>query len=311
VVRDLLTGYVPGGWLKQADFSTLVRVGASYVSEDEKERHDDTVWRVKIGGRWLWVYIIVEFQGKSSPWMALRMTEYMTQLAWQIIRENKKGGLPEGRIPPILPVVLYNGEPKWNAAVNVADCFVEPPDGLEAFLPRFRYLLLDEKRLKLNPAREVRNFAEAVFRMESGQTKEEVFAVIKALAEVLRAPEMEPLRRAFHVWTTGLLKRRTKDTRIIKEIDGIDDIFEERAMAETIYWDEIIFKKGEKKGERKGEKKGAANMLVRLLTRRFGQLPTWAEARLRKAKSAQLEEWSDKVLDAKTLADVLGEPEQR
>ena len=29
MVRDLLTGYMPGAWLSQADFSTLERVNAS------------------------------------------------------------------------------------------------------------------------------------------------------------------------------------------------------------------------------------------------------------------------------------------
>ncbi|MDR0842981.1 MAG: Rpn family recombination-promoting nuclease/putative transposase, partial [Acidobacteriota bacterium] len=64
MVRDLLVGYAPGKWLEDVDFSTLTRVNGSYVAEDEKQRHDDMVWRVKIGGRWLWVYVILEFQSE-------------------------------------------------------------------------------------------------------------------------------------------------------------------------------------------------------------------------------------------------------
>ena len=33
VVRDLLTGYAQGKWLNDADFSTLVHINGSYVSE--------------------------------------------------------------------------------------------------------------------------------------------------------------------------------------------------------------------------------------------------------------------------------------
>lgn len=36
MVRDLLTGYMPGPWLAQADFSTLERVNARYVSDTER-----------------------------------------------------------------------------------------------------------------------------------------------------------------------------------------------------------------------------------------------------------------------------------
>jgi uncharacterized membrane-anchored protein YjiN (DUF445 family) len=129
-----------------------------------------------------------------------------------------------------------------------------------------------------------------------------VFDVVKALAEMLRAPELKALRRAFNMWIKGLLKRRTNDTKIIEKIDGIKDIFEGYDMAEIAYeyWDDIIEKKGELKGETK--------VLVRQLTRRFGPLPKWAEARVNKAKSAQLEKWLDAVLDASNLTEVLGAP---
>jgi predicted transposase YdaD len=313
MVRDLLVGYVPGRWLEDADFSTLAHVNGSYVSKSERQRHDDQVWRLKIGGRWLWVYIVLEFQSGSDPWMAVRMMEYVSLLAGQIVRENRKSELPEGRIPPILPIVLYNGLPGWSAELDVADCFIEPPGGLEAYQPRLRYLLLDERRLRSAPEGEVRNFADAVFRMEANHGKDEVFAVIRALAEVLRAPERKPLRDAFHVWTTRLLQRHTRDTRIIETIGGINDIFEEYVMAEAIYedWGVAAERKGFQRGEAKGKATGEANMLVRLLTRRFGPLPQWAETRVRRAQSAQLEAWSDLVLDAPNLTEVLGAPDRQ
>ena len=78
-VRDLLTGYMPGAWLEQADFNTLERVNASYVSESERQRHDDMVWRLKVGEQWVWVYLLLEFQSEPDPWMALRMMVYVQQ----------------------------------------------------------------------------------------------------------------------------------------------------------------------------------------------------------------------------------------
>ena len=309
IVRDILIGYAPGKWLENADFSTLTHINGSYVSEVGKQRHDDVVWRVKINGRWLWVYIILEFQSESDTWMALRMMEYTTQLALQIVREHKKYDLPEGRIPPILPIVLYNGLPVWNAATDAADCFIEPPDGLEAFLPRLRYLLLDEHRLQQSRTEEIRNFADAVFRMEANRGTDKVFAIIKALAEMLNAPELESLRRAFNAWTKGLLQRHAPDTKIIEKISGITDIFKEYDMAEAVYvnWGDTCRKEGEMKGEVKGEIK----ILIRQLSRRFGQLPKWAESRINKAEPAQLENWADAVLDASNLTEILGTPDNQ
>ncbi|WP_233490178.1 hypothetical protein [Thiocapsa marina] len=44
------------------------------------------------------------------------------------------------------------------------------------------------------------------------------------------------------------------------------------------------------------------------MIRRFGALPTWAEARLEQAGEAELEVWADRVLECGTLEDVLKDP---
>ena len=67
MVRDLLIGYMPGEWLKDADFTSLSRVNGSYVSEKEHQRHDDMVWRLKVGQQWVWVYLLLEFQSEPDP----------------------------------------------------------------------------------------------------------------------------------------------------------------------------------------------------------------------------------------------------
>ena len=104
----------------------------------------------------------------------------------------------------------------------------------------------------------------------------------------------------------GLLKRHDQYNRITETVDGIYDIFEEYDMAEAAYanW----FDEYEKKGLKEGRKEGEANLLVKLLTHRFGPLPKWAETRVNKAKSAQLEKCATAVLDASNLTEVLGAP---
>ena len=57
-------------WLKEADFTSLKRVNASYVSEKEHQRHDDMVWRLKVGQQWVWVYLLLEFQSEPDPWQS-------------------------------------------------------------------------------------------------------------------------------------------------------------------------------------------------------------------------------------------------
>jgi hypothetical protein len=61
---------------------------------------------------------------------------------------------------------------------------------------------------------------------------------------------------------------------------------------------------GEQRGEKRGEQRGAASVLKRLLTRRFEQLPAWAEERLEKASRDELEQWADRVIEAESLEQV-------
>jgi len=56
--------------------------------------------------------------------------------------------------------------------------------------------------------------------------------------------------------------------------------------------------------EQKGIEKGKALLLQHLLVRRFGALPSELVTRIGSATQAQIEGWSDRVLDAASLEEV-------
>lgn len=49
----------------------------------------------------------------------------------------------------------------------------------------------------------------------------------------------------------------------------------------------------------------ALSLLVRLITKRFGNLPEWAQSKLHAATPAQIESWAEKTLEAQTLEECL------
>lgn len=55
---------------------------------------------------------------------------------------------------------------------------------------------------------------------------------------------------------------------------------------------------------RRRPSKGAAEIIERLLTRRFGPLPKTVRKKLEKASMKQLEAWSDALPDAQSLKQV-------
>ena len=314
MVRDLLRDWVPGEWIAEADFSTLERVNGSYVADNQKQRHDDMVWRLRLKDRWLWVYLVLEFQSEPDEWMALRMLVYLGLLSQDLV---KRGELAEGRLPPILPLVLYNGLPPWRAATDAADLFASAPRGLEAFRPRLAYHLIDEARLQLHPAASVRTAVEALFRLEHGRTPDDLRRVIQALDALLRDPDQAGIRRAFTVWIKSLLRRKA-GSHTIQEIDRINDILEADTMlAERIEnWFEEATRKGVQQGRvegrmegrAEGRMEGEAKLLVRLLERRFGPLPQAVVDQLFQASETQLETWGEAVLSAASLQAVFDQP---
>ncbi|MDM8526144.1 hypothetical protein QUF80_22440 [Desulfococcaceae bacterium HSG8] len=59
-------------------------------------------------------------------------------------------------------------------------------------------------------------------------------------------------------------------------------------------------------GRHMGRQEEAMNTLNRLLFQRFKTVPVWAEELLKKAELRNLEQWTDRILDAKNIEEVFG-----
>ena len=100
----------------------------------------------------------------------------------------------------------------------------------------------------------------------------------------------------------------------IKTMLALNDI----ELKQTRFYQEIAEEErqiGEQKGEQKGRQKGRQEgrqegeqiLLQRMLTRRFGEFPDWAQKRLLQANPEQLEQWADRLLDAPSLDTVFND----
>jgi hypothetical protein len=138
MVEQLLRGFLREGWAAELDFSTLEKVSGSFVSDDLRERHDDVIWKLRWTGeeeRWFWVYLVLEFQSTPDPFMPVRLLAYVGLLLQELIRQGKlKAG---DLLPAILPIVLYRGDLRWRAPLDLSSLFVPAPPGLDRYLPQF------------------------------------------------------------------------------------------------------------------------------------------------------------------------------
>ena len=163
MVEDLLRGFVHEGWVQRVDFSTLERVTQSFVTDDLREREDDIIWRVRWGRqRWLYVYLLIEFQSTVEWFMAVRLMVYIGLLYQALIRSGEIR--PGEQLPPVFPLVLYNGRHPWTAPLDVADLMATRPVGLRPYHPRLRYHVLEERRYGAAALTALQNLAAALFR---------------------------------------------------------------------------------------------------------------------------------------------------
>lgn len=302
LVTDLLQGFVAEEWVKQADFSTLERVGDGYVSDDLRERESDVVWRLRWGREsWIYVYLLLEFQSTVDPSMAMRVLAYVSLLYQDLFRQGVRTS--SGRLPPILPVVLYNGNRPWNAALDAEDLIEEVPGGLERHRPSFRYRLIDESRLSESELETERNVAAALFRLERGRRLAEIDQDVTTLGELLNRPEHRELRRAFAIWLSNvLLPSRLPGIRI----PAVTELWEVKTMLaeNTIDWSREYKDQGREEGRQEALQALLPAVLAHI-EQRFGSLSE--ETRRRVEAIDSVEEMADllkRVLSASSLAEL-------
>jgi hypothetical protein len=293
LVRDLILGFVPDEWLHGLDYSTLERVPGSYVTEDFSNRADDIVWRVKVGGEWVYLYLLIEFQSSVDKYMALRMMVYGGLLYQDLIKRGEV--LADGRLPPVLPIVLYNGSQRWSAVTDVFDLIPAVPGLVEQFKPRLKYLLIDENAWSDSELASLKNLVAAVFRIEHPASPEAIGDLLSLLDEWLA--ERPDLRRMFALWIRATLMRKAEYRIVLPRIDDLQEL--NVMLAERLEeWAHAYKAEGKAEGE--------ALALQKLLKKRFGAVPPDVLAKISRASLEQIDAWLDQVLDAGSLDSIFG-----
>lgn len=88
LVRDLVSGFIPDPWLQSLDYSTLERQNDSLITDDLRVRDNDVLWRVRVQGRWVYLYLLIEFQSRVDHFMAVRVMTYTGLVYQDLIRKK-------------------------------------------------------------------------------------------------------------------------------------------------------------------------------------------------------------------------------
>lgn len=288
-------------------------VPGSFVDDALKERHADLLFRVPIGEREAFAYLLFEHQSEPDALMPYRLLRYMARI-WERWLGEHPGAT---RLPAILPLVLSHSPRGWTAARSLGETYDLEPAAIADFarwLPGFDLPIDDLSRQSDEALRGRVTDALAtlaVLMLKHSRTGEDLGALLLSWDElvrrVLRAPSGVAafalvLRYLLVVApvnpkTFGRLLGKKAGPKAEQTMKTAADVLLEQGERRGL-------KKGVKQGLQQGVKQGLQQVLVRQLGLRFGELAPSVVARVRAASTEQVELWADRVLTAATLDDV-------
>ncbi len=273
--------------LRRLRLDTLQRLSSEYLTDNLERRFGDMVWRVGLQPaspddeaeepHWLHILVMLEFQSRPEWIMAARVQNYASLLYLALHKEKPFSA--SNPIPPVLPIVLYNGSTPWRAPLRLSalkgsgmETVMEPvesgPAGVHVApmeLVGDGYILVDQQALLGEDLLED-NAATLLAWIEGLKGPKDMPRLVKRCYEWLSEAEdgslLDVLMRKLEAWIGNadikdaqewrmkLIRIRESAAEVVRQ--PID--FEERIAR----WERQVFDNGRADGEARGRAEGEA-----------------------------------------------------
>ena len=236
-----------------------------------------------------YLLILLEFQSEDDPWMALRIHTY-TGLLYQELVRNEAPGIADGRLPPVLPVVLYNGTEPWTAARRMSGLVAPGGPCLAPYQPAQGYFLLDVRSVAADDLPR-RNLLSAVAGLEQSRSNADLLRVWEALQLWMRDPRAGELQRAFVDWIRQMAERLAPAGAAMPPLRTWEEV--RMTLVERVAeWPKQWLREGREQGLEQGLDQQRA-LLCRQAAARFGD-----------ATAARLAEVAGPITEPERLAEI-------
>jgi hypothetical protein len=291
---------------------------ASMVSGNAEQRHGDLFFKIRlIDGRGAFIWLLFEHQSSIHRWMALRMSGMVQDFLDDWHRRTPGAQY----LPAVLPVVLHHGPRPWRAPTSLlelTDLSDQARADFAAHLLSLDFILDDLRTVpdQAIDARPLGSLPRLVLGIMKHAGSPQLLGFFIAHADDVRdllTTEHGRLGLFISIRYTERVSRHLDRDTLIHHLAPLVGPGLEHTMLtfEQLLRNEEFQKgvdKGIDKGIAKGVEKGQRALVLRQLTRRFGALPTAISDRVAHASLAELEHWSDRILDAASLDDVFAAP---
>ena len=256
VFRSFLTSFVHEKWVGQVAPGKLELVNKSFVTKDFRKKESDLLYKARLkGGGEFYFYILLEHQSTVDHAMPLRLLLYISEIWQEVVRHELRGKAGKSfRLPPVFPIVLYNGKQPWTAPRRFCE-MVDRHDLFGDYVPDFRYMLVDVAHYEVSKLRRIRNAVAGVFLLDRDLRGTDLRLRLQEALGFLRDEQAEVIL-TFATWLRNVLLSHRGEKETGEILEGMKREF--RSKKEAIAMIETLGKRLEEEARAEGRVEGRA-----------------------------------------------------
>jgi hypothetical protein len=307
----LIRSLVPAAAGK-VDWTSLQLEPGSYVDERLRARHSDLLFQARVDGRTTFLYVLMEHQSTVDALMPWRVLQYIVRVCERWLDENHV----VERLPAVIPIVVYHGQRRWKAARDLhalIDLDAAMKGLLGPHIPQLEIVLDDLsgqdetalRRKKLTNAGFLALWALQVGD-RSRSLEREIVGVIDVVAELAAS---EHGQRAWAAVLQYSLETAEVDAERLRAVleNNIGKPKTETLMTGAERLRAEGEARGEARGQLLGQRQGKADLLLKLLRTKFGEVSASVQGRVETATADELDAMSGRLFRAVAPEDVLND----
>jgi len=260
--RDMAVGffqnYLPAEIASRLDWETLHLESGKFTDEVLRGSESDLLYTVQIDQHPALLYCLFEHQSSPDAWMLLRLLRYILRIRDQFLKQHPDAS----KLPPILPIVLYQGGDAWTADTSLSS-LIDIPDGLATYQPDFRHLLVDLNDIEADDLQGTASLRTILLALKSSRLRkqQEFHLLVRLLAAIIHVDPA--LIRSVMLYLYSV----DNDTDITEYIKQAEAINQPRLQEEIM----TIAEKLRKEGRQEGRQEELREDIKYVLDERFGE----------------------------------------
>lgn len=270
-----------------------------FITKEFGKQESDIIYEVKSKNKIIY-FVLLEIQHKVDRKMAYRILNYMVEIwrKWEKNRDTEEKFV----LPKIIPCVLYNGEDKWTAPIELKGLYDDVGEE-EDYLVNLKYILIDIFRYKPDDLLKIGNMISSAFYLDTA-SKDNIEKRFNKLSKSLADMGSEDWK-VFMAWAIKMFvidedKQEKLEEEILKEEKDMGNL---ARIGQEIFNDGVIA--GRAEGREEGKMMSKVSSIKRILSKKIKSEPTKKIiCKLEKLTLEELESIEDRIFEINSWEEI-------